>query len=229
MIIVTCVLTGNKYSEEDVYRLRDNVYKHLTQPFRFICLSDRDINGCETVIIDEPYYSPWDKMFLFCPGYLPEGNKLYFDLDVKIQNNIDCLVKDKITGVRCYWKEPRNNPHSKNPALRHDTDLNTSVMSWSEDLTHVWDFYEDNEDYFQIEFGGTDRFLFWLLNWDAYPKGLIFSRAHGTDIGVEPNDIVDGWYGFKDPDALVCLYNGEGKRLMQLDLRMTSPTNFCQE
>ena len=229
MIIVTCVLTGTKYTEEDVYRLRDNVYEHLSLPHRFICLSDRDIRQCETVLIEEPFCSPWDKMFLFQPGMLPEGPKLYFDLDVIIEKNIDNLVRNKLTAVRCYWKTPHNDPLSTNPYFRHDTDLNTSVMSWTEDNSVIWGMFDFDPDFNIIEFGGTDRFMFYYFGFDAYEKGLIYSRAHGIDKGIEPNDNVEGMCAFKDSNASVCLYNGKGKDIMRVDLRKTFPISTCQE
>lgn len=38
-------------------------------------------------------------MLLFKPGVLPEGEYLYFDLDVVIVNNIDCFFEFENFGI----------------------------------------------------------------------------------------------------------------------------------
>lgn len=207
MLTVSCVLTGDKYTEEDVYRLKRNVEENITLPHRFVCLSDRWVPGVENILLEPNDWGVWNKMFLF--KHLRDT--LYFDLDVTIQHNIDSLVRTELTMIKCFWKPMWEDDTQYG---RHNTLLNSSVMSWKGDLSKIFDKFIKDPDYHMVKYPGTDRFMAHNFFVRTYPKGTAFSRAHGIELGVEPND---GNTHFVQPEALVCLYNGKGKDKMRED------------
>lgn len=206
MLKVSCVLTGDKYSEKDVYRLKRNVEDNLTVPFEFVCLSDRLIPNVTTILLEENDWGVWNKLYLF--KHLKET--LYFDLDVYIQHNIDSLIKEDLTVIHCFWK-----PYWEDETHfgYNNTLKNSSIMSWKGDYSHIFEKFVEDENYNMVKFPGTDRFLDHHYSLDTYPSGVAFSRAHGTTLGRLPND---GNF-FTYPEALVCLYNGKGKEIMMKD------------
>jgi hypothetical protein len=118
---VLSVKWGTKFSADYVNRLRNMVERNLTLPHQFVCLTDdprdlhQDIRVLDLYRKDLEY--EWTKLLLF--DRLPiEGIALYFDLDVVITDNIDCLVQyrpeDPCVGL-LEW-------------LPHQAVFNTSVM-----------------------------------------------------------------------------------------------------
>ena len=107
---VYCVLTKPAYSEADVVRLYDNAKQYCTKPFKFICLSDRDIKHPEisTVRIDSYDLDTWWNKVLIFDQTISGDSNLYFDLDVKINSNIDFLFnqinEENISVVDTPWK-----------------------------------------------------------------------------------------------------------------------------
>lgn len=85
---VACVKTGDKYPDEYVRRLLEGVSRHLREPFRFVCYTDRPVSGvcCEPLPVDLPGW--WAKLGVFS---LP-GRTLYLDLDVVVCGGLDPLV-----------------------------------------------------------------------------------------------------------------------------------------
>jgi hypothetical protein len=94
---VVCVKWGNKYISQYANVLKSMVSRHLTKPFKFHCITedstglDPDIN-----VIDLPNEAGiktwWSKLYMFSPKLPIKGTILYFDLDIIIFKNIDCLV-----------------------------------------------------------------------------------------------------------------------------------------
>jgi len=95
-IHVLCIKWGSKFSAEYVVKLRNMVQRNLSYAHRFICLTDDESElqpEIETLPLarsDLEYC--WNKLLLF--GSLPlTGTALYFDLDVVITGDIDCLIE----------------------------------------------------------------------------------------------------------------------------------------
>ena len=106
---VMCVKWGRKYGPEYVNILRSMVARHLTLPFRFVCLTD-DRDGIDADIdvreipkvgfadFDErlpwTFGHGWLKVTTFAaPLYDLTGPTLFIDLDVVIVANIDCFFQ----------------------------------------------------------------------------------------------------------------------------------------
>ena len=208
MLTVSCVLTGDKYTEEDVYRLQKNVKDNITLPYHFVCLSDREIDGVDTILLPKNDWGVWNKMYLF--KYLTYT--IYFDLDVHIQNNIDYLVRNQLTVIQCVWK-PFWEDNTQIGYM--NTQKNSSIMSWrGEQNKVIFDKFMEDPDYFMVRYPGTDRYLDheWFVK--TFPRNVAYSRAYGIDEHTLPND---GTF-FKSNDHIVCLYNGHGKQKMKEDL-----------
>ena len=97
-VIVCCVKWGAKYPPLYVNRLCSMVGRHLSQPHRFVCLTDHP-NGfdprIETIALPKGLAGYWNKISLFKAGLLPAGATIvYLDLDVVIVGPIHFLLDD---------------------------------------------------------------------------------------------------------------------------------------
>lgn len=99
MLTVACVwVRGNvPYSVEYVARLRAMVARHLTQPFRFVCLTDRPEQvpaGVEAIAIPNPRPCAgwWSKVRLFDVALGLTGRVLYLDLDSLVVASLEPVV-----------------------------------------------------------------------------------------------------------------------------------------
>lgn len=89
---VACVLrSGGRYDARWVRRLRDGVAEHLSLPHRFVCLSDTEVEGVDTVPLVEDWPGWWAKIELFRPDVF-SGRVLFFDLDTEIVGSLDDLA-----------------------------------------------------------------------------------------------------------------------------------------
>jgi hypothetical protein len=80
--VVCCVLrSGGLYDAGWVTRLQAGVRRHTTTPHRFVCLSDVDVPGAETVPLLHDWPGWWAKMELFRPGLWGKATVLFLDLD----------------------------------------------------------------------------------------------------------------------------------------------------
>ena len=97
--VILCMKWGTKYGADYVNRLYNMVKRHLTLPFKMVCLTDRT-EGIDPNVqcfpippLDLPAGSPergWNKLSTFEPDlYGLTGNALFLDLDVVIVDNID--------------------------------------------------------------------------------------------------------------------------------------------
>lgn len=94
-LTVACVLwmgkfRGRRYSPEWVRRLRNMVARHLDRPHRFVCLSNVDVDGVETIPLPDGLPGWWAKLALFRE---PLGERtLYLDLDTLITGDLGEIV-----------------------------------------------------------------------------------------------------------------------------------------
>ncbi|ENU31008.1 glycosyltransferase [Acinetobacter sp. NIPH 1852] len=115
--IILCMKWGTKYGAEYVNRLYNMVKRHLTLPFKMVCLTDRT-EGIDPNVqcfpippLDLPAGAPergWNKLSTFEPDlYGLKGNALFLDLDVVIIDNIDCFFQESGEFLVIHdWKRP---------------------------------------------------------------------------------------------------------------------------
>ena len=97
---VICVKWGSKYTSQYVNILKNMCQRHTKVPFEFHCLTedaqglDADINVIKLPALPG-IKTWWSKLYMFSPALPIKGTILYFDLDVIIFKNIDCLFSHK--------------------------------------------------------------------------------------------------------------------------------------
>lgn len=101
VVNVICMKWGTKYTAKDVNILYSMVSRHLTRPYRFVCLTDDkegispEIECFDMPAIDVPKekdVSPWRKLAMFSEQIEDlTGKTLFLDLDIVIVDNIDCF------------------------------------------------------------------------------------------------------------------------------------------
>ena len=81
-------------------------------------------------------------MFLFKPGILPDGEYLYFDLDVVIVDNIDSLFEFDGFGIARDFVRPDS-------GILGGKEYNSSVMKFTQNQS-LWEFFESNREHWQF-------------------------------------------------------------------------------
>jgi hypothetical protein len=91
MLTVWSLCWGDKYPDYYVQRLKESVSDYVTLKHRFVCITDRDIDGVDCIppVVDWPGW--WGKIQLFKPGFAGRQN-LFLDLDVVITGNLDNMI-----------------------------------------------------------------------------------------------------------------------------------------
>jgi len=193
---VLCVKWGKKYGPEWVLRLRRMVRDHLSIPHRFICMTDRPIDGVRCVPCEPGLPSWWAKIGLFGPGMFPGWN-LYLDLDVVLTDSIDALleVSDDKVWARDDFSYSLKDPQFLNPEMEKfiggKGTVNSSVMVWKDDAgADVWDkFYTEVME----EMHGDQNFISKALFPDKLgflPEDLICSYKYHIQRGAKPAPVV---------------------------------------
>ena len=106
-ITVACVWWGTAYPVKYVINLRNMVARHLTIPYEFVCISDRDdvpegIRKIPTPVPSELCQGKdqgghskgwWAKVGIYKPGLFGDAKRvMYIDLDVVIIGSLDKIA-----------------------------------------------------------------------------------------------------------------------------------------
>ena len=142
MLGVACVWVKANvpYSVDYVLRLQAMVARHLRQPYRFICLTDRpeaihrsDIRTVP-VLIAKGLPGWWAKVALFdasIPDALGVDRMLYLDLDSVVVADLSCVADYPAP----FALVPPAGTFKGRGALRVVTRFNSSVMAWDPEET----------------------------------------------------------------------------------------------
>lgn len=82
---------GRPYKAEWVRRTKSMVSRHLP-PHRFVCLSNVDVEGVETIPLRHNWPGWWSKLELFRSDLGIDGRCLYLDLDTLVVDDLTPLV-----------------------------------------------------------------------------------------------------------------------------------------
>lgn len=104
---------------EYVGKLRRGVERHLTVPYRFVEVTERDLPEGRT--------GWFNKLFLF---EMFDGDVLYLDLDVILTANIDHLVYLARTDRTRIWARDDWSYPATNPQHGREATINSSVLLW---------------------------------------------------------------------------------------------------
>ena len=217
MINIYTVKWGYKYSVDDVNKILEQCKKYITEEFEFFCLTEHSIGLSPEINIipfpEDNYYEKWwNKLYLFDKNIIrQQGEKLFLDLDVVIQHNIDCIVnynpEDNLVFVKTHWHNlVKMKKDCKDVPFRY-TDLNSSVLRWNDrlDIGKITKFTRDYPDQMFYYYRGLDNMFGHqrerLLNIDFFPAGWVYSYNYGY---VWPTDVEER--KFRD-EPLVCLYD----------------------
>ena len=132
-VTVCCVLWGDKFSEEYVHNLKAAVARNTTVPHRFVCLSDRQIEGVDTMLLKPGLSGWWNKIQLF-DGRL-KGRLVYLDLDTIITSSTDWLMKytGTFAGIEDLGVANKHQQHLKGV-------MQSGVMAWRSEAMDWIDF-----------------------------------------------------------------------------------------
>jgi len=88
MLTVLCLRTGDRYAKTYVHALARAVERHLSQPHRFICMTD-DPEGLDCRTIPVPLGLPrwWGKLYAFSADWT--DRVLFMDLDTVVLGPLD--------------------------------------------------------------------------------------------------------------------------------------------
>jgi len=217
MINIYTVKWGHKYGPEYVNRIFKECKKHITSEFTFHCITEHSVGlNAEIIIIPIPegnYYEKWwNKLYLFDKDVIKQdGEKLFFDLDISIQKNIDCIVEldpgNSLTFVRTHWHNLVKMKKDCKDALHKYTDLNSSVLRWNDrlDINKIKKFTRDYPNQMFFYYRGLDNMFGHqrerLVKIEYFPDGWIYSYNYGY---MWPTDIREKVIR-KDP--LICLFD----------------------
>ena len=152
MVVVVLVRTGKKYDE-----WYENNIIHMIQD---------NLNYDDICVIREGEGSVYDKlkMFKVCTD---DVNYLYFDLDIIIREAVDYLIKDHFTLINAWWRAPLHTP------------LNSSIMSWKGDYSHIYDKFYEDEDYSRVKYWkGIDEYIYKEIEHNTYDYKVCWSYPY---------------------------------------------------
>ena len=134
---IICVCTGTKYDDWYVNNLKHMIDKYSGLDYTFFHIMKED-----------RYEGVFNKLLLF-EKFKEDKNYLYFDLDVIIRSDCNRFIYDDLHVCHAWWREAYHTP------------LNSSIMSWKGDFSHIHDkFAEDPEYYFVKYWKGIDQYLY---------------------------------------------------------------------
>lgn len=217
MINIYTVKWGFKYGPEHVNRILEQCRKHITTDFNFYCLTEHPIGLHPEVNViplpaDNYYEKWWNKLYLFNRKVVHQhGEKLFLDLDIEIQKNIDCIVEhdpeDGLTFIRTHWHNMRKMKEDTKDIPRKYTDLNSSVLRWNDrlDIDKITKFVRDYPDQMFFLYRGLDN-LFGhkrenLLKINFFPDGWVYSYNYGYMWPIDVRERV------VREEPLICLYD----------------------
>lgn len=210
---VVCVNWGTKYSSEYVERLFQMIKRNTTYKFKMYCLTDNPEmynNGIIGIKLIPGFDGWWNKMQLFRDDVLPLGEYLYFDLDVVIVDNIDCLFEYEGFGISRDFINP-------DTGLLGGKEYNSSIMRFTQNKL-IWKHFTDNETQWKaaqakIPFFGDQNVISDFLNRSGYdspfPDQWIWSFKIGSLRGRRPVDHSQ-FFGSEIPEGgKVCVFHGK--------------------
>ena len=111
------------------------------------------------IINDIVFGGVYDKLRIFEMCKDENTQYLYCDLDVLIKGNVRHLLRKEFTLLHAWWRKPAHTP------------LNSSIMSWSGDCSHIFHKFNDDLDYNMVKYyKGIDQFIYEKIEYNTYDK-----------------------------------------------------------
>jgi uncharacterized Rossmann fold enzyme len=191
--VLTVWKTGGVYGREYVERLHKAVTEHLNIPHRFVCLTDGEVDGVETIPLKYGWPGWWSKVEMFRPDLEDLGTILFLDLSCVIVGSLDTLAshEGEIVTKDFYYGGPSQSVFKFRPGK----------------CRQLWDAFTANADHWMKEgdrripphFG--DQILMtkvWdqpIEYWqDVYPGQVVSYKVHCRD-GIPPDARIVKFHG----------------------------------
>ena len=111
------------------------------------------------IITDSQFGGVYDKLRIFKECKHIGTQYLYLDLDVLIKGDISHLLRTEFTLLEAWWRYPAHTP------------LNSSIMSWIGDCSHIYDKFMEDFDYNMVKYyRGIDEFIYKEIKYCTYEK-----------------------------------------------------------
>lgn len=180
---VVCVLNVGKfrnrtYSPIWAQRLKNMVGRHLGE-HRFVCFSNVEVEGVETIQLRDGLPGWWGKVEMFRPGVL-DGRVLYIDLDVVVLGDLDPLFE--VEGDFVAMKADVDWPTRISEGKRVTAGLNSGTMAW--DAGAVDCLYTDFRHHLIDELRGDQDWITEHLEAPAFFPREWFARLRDCQHGV---------------------------------------------
>ncbi len=179
---IICCRFGNKFTNWHVKNL-----KHMIDKYSGLSYDSFEI-------IENDLYGNWyNKLQMY--DKFRDGENLYFDLDMIIYDKLPNLIRNKFTLLNdTWWREPAHTP------------LNSSIVSWTGDVSHIWNKFKSKEQYYLNTYNkGSDEFYFKEIEYNTYDnicpsiKNYIYKKPENFSIvtlGQMHHVLEEGWNGW---------------------------------
>ena len=180
---IICCKFGEKFTNWHVRNL-----KHMIDTYS-------GLKYDEFVVVSSDLYGNWYNKLQMYDIYR-DGQNLYFDLDVIIYDKLPNLFRREFTLLYdTWWREPAHTP------------LNSSVVSWIGDVSHIWKKFKSNDkEYLKKYYKGSDEFYYKEIEYSTYDKVCPKFNAEGPDknysmctLGQLHHIMEKGWTGWWSP------------------------------
>ena len=179
---IICCRFGDKFNNWHVKNL-----KHMIDNYS-------GLKYDEFVIVSSDLYGNWYNKLQMYDIY-KDGQNLYFDLDVVIFGELKNMVKKNFTLLDdSWWREPAHTP------------LNSSIVSWTGDVSYIWKKFKSNEDYYLKRYNkGSDEFYYKEIDFRTYDKicpsikNYIYEKPKNYSVitlGQMHHILEEGWNGW---------------------------------
>ena len=170
---ILCVKWGDKYGNEYVEKLKEQVENNCSVPFNFYCLTDKPTQSYDIQLptIWDAYengkFWAYRKLYMFNErvANIKGDQFLYLDLDVIIQKDLKYFFEINIERpyiVKGWWNDVE--VCKKNYAKFQSPMVNSSVIRWNRaQLQKVYKHINDNLDVIFFTYPTIDNYLnhFW--------------------------------------------------------------------
>ena len=181
---IICCRFGNKFTDWHVKNL-----KHMIDTYS-------GLKYDEFVVVSSDLYGNWYNKLQMYDIYR-DGENLYFDLDVIIYDKLGTQIirKDFTLLDDTWWREPAHTP------------LNSSVVSWTGDVSHIWKKFKSNDEYYLKKYNkGSDEFYYKEIKYKTYNKICPKFNMERPDLnysmctlGQLHHIMEEGWTGWWSP------------------------------
>ena len=160
---IICCKFGDYYTNWHVKNL-----KHMIDTYS-------GIKYDEFVVVSSDLYGNWYNKLQMYEIY-KDGQNLYFDLDVVIYDKLPDLTRKNFTLLDdSWWREPAHTP------------LNSSVVSWTGDVSHIWKKFKKNDKAYLERYNkGSDEFYYREVKYETFDKLCPSIKDHVYSLSPPP-------------------------------------------